>query len=74
MFTSSKLSLIEFWGIDKPLQSLLEVCSACKDKIETKCMGSFGGKTPIKPKLYLLFSSLGHMEQDEVDIMYFVQL
>jgi hypothetical protein len=37
-------------------------------------MGSFGEKTPTEPKLYLLFSNLGHMEQDEVDIMYFVQL
>jgi hypothetical protein len=37
-------------------------------------MGSIGGKTPTEPKLYLLFSNLGHMEQDEVDIMYFVQL
>jgi hypothetical protein len=37
-------------------------------------MGSVGGKTSTKPKLYLLFSTLGHMEQDEVDVMCFVQL
>jgi hypothetical protein len=62
MFTGSKLSLVEFWGIDKPLLTLLEVCPTCKDKVEIKCMGSVGGKTLTEPKLYLLFSNLGHME------------
>ena len=28
------------------LHTLLEVCPAQKDKIEIKCMGSIGGKTP----------------------------
>jgi hypothetical protein len=37
-------------------------------------MGSVGGKTLREPKLYLLFSNLGNMEQDEVDVMCFVQL
>jgi hypothetical protein len=37
-------------------------------------MGFVGGKTPTEPKLYLLFSNLGHMEQNEVDVMCFVQL
>jgi hypothetical protein len=32
-------------------------------------MSSVGEKTPIEPKLYLLFSNLGHMEQDEVDVV-----
>jgi hypothetical protein len=53
---------------------LLEVCPTHKDKIEIKCMGSIGGKTPREPKLYLLFSNLGHMEQDEIDVMCFVEL
>jgi hypothetical protein len=44
MFAGSELQLVEFWGIDKPLHTLLEVCSACKDKVEIKCMGSVGGK------------------------------
>jgi hypothetical protein len=73
-FTGSDLSLVEFWGIDKPLLTLLEVCPACKDKVEIKCMGSVDGKTPTKPKLYLLFSNLGHMEQDKVDVMSFISL
>jgi hypothetical protein len=34
-------------------------------------MGSVGEKTPTKSKLYLLFSNLGHMEQDKVDVMHF---
>ena len=33
-------------------------------------MGSVGGKTPIEPKLYLFFSNLRHIEQDnKVDDM-----
>ena len=31
-------------------------------------MGSVGGKTPTEPKLYLFFSNLWHIEQDEVDV------
>jgi hypothetical protein len=31
-------------------------------------MGFAGGKTPTEPKLYLLFSNLRHIEQDEVDV------
>jgi hypothetical protein len=58
----SELSLVRFWGIDKPFHTLLKVCPAHKDKVEMKCMGSIGGKTPTEPKLYLLFSNLGHME------------
>jgi hypothetical protein len=67
-FTGSELSLVEFWGIDKPVHTLLEVCPACKDKVEIKCMGSASGKTLTEPKLYLLFSNLGHIEQDEVGV------
>ena len=32
--------------------TLLEVCPAHKDKVEIKCMGTVGGKTPTEPKLY----------------------
>jgi hypothetical protein len=37
-------------------------------------MGSVGGKTPKEPILNLFFSNLRHIEQDEVDVMCFVQL
>jgi hypothetical protein len=52
----------KIWEIDKLLHTLLKVCLACKDKIEIKCMGFVGGKTPTKPKFYLSFSNLGHIE------------
>jgi hypothetical protein len=58
----SELSLVELCGIDKLLHILLEVCPACKDKVEIKCMGSVGEKIPTKLKFYLSFSNLGHIE------------
>jgi hypothetical protein len=70
----SEVSLVGFWRIDKPLHTLLEVCPAHKDKVEIKYIGSVGEKTSIEPKLYLLFSNFGHMEQDEFDVMRFVPL
>ena len=72
--TGLEPSLVKIWGIDELLHTLLEVCPAHKDKVEIKCMGSVGGKTPIEPKLYLFFSNLRHMEQDKFDVMRFVQL
>jgi hypothetical protein len=57
--TDSELSLIEIWRINWLSHTLLKVCPAHKDKIEIKCMGSVGGKTPTELKLYLFFSSLG---------------
>ena len=45
--------------------TLLKVCPAHKDKVEIKCMGSVGGKTPTEPKFY---SFLRHIEYDEVDV------
>jgi hypothetical protein len=74
MFTGLERSHVEFWGIDKLLHILLEVCSACKDKVEIKCMRSIGGKTPIEPNFYLFFSNLEHMDQDKVNVMHFVPL
>jgi len=47
---------------DQLPHTLLEVFSAHKDKVEIKCVGSVGGKTPTEPKLYLLFCSLRHIE------------
>jgi hypothetical protein len=72
--TGSEFSLVEIWGIDELLHTLLEVCHTHKDKVEIKCMCSIGGKTPTEPKLYLFFSNLRHFEQDEIDGMCFVQL
>ena len=54
--------------------TLLEVCSGHKEKVEIKCMGSVGGNSPTEPKLYLFLSILKYIEQDEVDVMCFVQV
>jgi hypothetical protein len=62
------------WGIHKLLHILLEVCTACKDKVEIKCTDSVGGKTPTELKFYLFFSNLEHMEHVKVDVMRFVPL
>ena len=69
IIAGSELSLIEFGGSTP--HTLLEVCSAHKDKVEIKCMGSIGGKTPTEPKLYLLlfFSNLGTSNHVIVDVM-----
>jgi hypothetical protein len=37
-------------------------------------MGSVSGKTPAELKFYSFFFNFRHMEQDEVDVMRFVQL
>ena len=57
--------------MDQLPHTLLEVCSAHKDMVEIKCMGSVGGKTPTEPKLYLLllFSSLGTSNHVIVDVI-----
>jgi hypothetical protein len=60
--TGLEPSLVKIWGIDELLHTLLEVCPAHKNKVEIKCMCSVGGKTPTKPKLYLFFSNLRHIE------------
>ena len=33
--------------------------------VEIKCMGSVGGKTPTEPKIYLFFSILRYIGQDD---------
>jgi hypothetical protein len=57
-----ELLLVEFG--DRLPHTLLEVCSAHKDRVEIKCMGYVGGKTPIEPNLYLFiyFFSLRHIK------------
>jgi hypothetical protein len=59
MFIGSELLLVEFGELTNLSTVWLEVCPAFKDKIDIKCMGSTGGKTPIEPKLYLLSLTLG---------------
>ena len=39
------------------------MCTARTDKVQVKCMGSVGGKTPTELKLYLFFSSLGTLNK-----------
>ena len=53
--------------------TLLEVCPAHKDKIEIKCMGYVGGKTPTEPKFYSSLS-LGTLNMMKLMFMCFVQL
>ena len=72
--TGLELSIVEIRESTVFPHTLLEVCPTHKDKVEIKCMGSVGGKTLIEPKLYLFFSFLRHVEQDEVDVVCFVQL
>jgi hypothetical protein len=50
---NSKLSLVGIRRLIPP--HLLKVCSAHKDKVDIKCIGSIGGKTPTEPKaLFIL--------------------
>ena len=72
--TGLELSIVEIRESTVFPHTLLEVCPPHKDKVEIKCMGSIGGKTPIESKLYSFFSNLRQMEQDEVDVIRFVQL
>ena len=44
IIAGSELSLVELGGSTPP--HLLEVCSTHEDKVEIKCMGSVGEKTP----------------------------
>ena len=45
------------------------MCSAHKDKVEIKCMGSIGGKTPTEPKLIYSSLTLGTSNHVTVDVM-----
>jgi hypothetical protein len=60
-------TLVEIGGLTSFPHTLLEVCPAHKDKVEIKCMGSFGGKTPTEPKLY--FSSLSLDTLNNIKLM-----
>ena len=67
VIVGSELSLVEFGGSTPP--HLLEVCSTHKDRVEIKCMGSVGGKTPIEPKLIYSSLTLGTSNHVTVDVM-----
>jgi hypothetical protein len=58
----SELSLVGIGRLIPP--QWLKVCSAHKDKVEIKCMGSVGGKTPTEPENYSFFSILRYIEHD----------
>ena len=66
MFVGQDVHFVEVGRSGRLLYILLEVCPACKDKVEIKCMGSVGGKTPTEPKVCLFYSNLGHIEQDNI--------
>jgi len=49
------------------------VYPAHRDKAEIMCMGSIGEKTPTEPK-GSLYSSLWHIEQDNVNVYAFCSI
>ena len=67
IIAGSELSLVKFGGSTPP--HLLEVCSTHKDRVEIKCMGFVGGKTPIEPKLIYSSLILGTSNHVTVDVM-----
>ena len=60
---SNRLRVLE-WV--RSFHLLLKVYPAYKDKVEIKCMGSVGGKTPTEPILYSFLSILEHIIQDKL--------
>ena len=57
---------VEVGRSGRPLHIFLKVYPACKNKVEIKCMGSVGGKTPTEPKVCSFYSNLGYIEQDNI--------
>jgi hypothetical protein len=46
---------------------LLKECPALTDKVEIKCMGSVGGKTPTEPKdLFILSLTLDTLDKTKL--------
>ena len=45
------------------------MCSAHKDKVDIKCMGSVGGKTPIEPNFIYSSLALGTLNHDRANVM-----
>jgi hypothetical protein len=45
------------------------VCSSHQDKVEIKCKGSVGEKTPTEPKLIYTSLALGRMNDAKIDVM-----
>jgi len=64
-FTGPELSLLEIRESTAFPHTLLKVCSAHKDKVEIKCMGSVGGKTPTGPKLIYSSQTRGTSNHDK---------
>ena len=61
-FTGPEHSLLEIRESTAFPHTLLKVCSAHKDKVEIKCMGSIGGKNTNRTKTYLFFSNHRHIK------------
>ena len=64
-FIGLELSLLEIRESTAFPHTLLKVCSAHKDKVEIKCMGSVGGKTPTGPKLIYSSQTIGTSNHDK---------
>ena len=54
---------------DRLPHTLLEVCSAHKDKVEIKCMGSVGGKHQQNQNFIYSSLALGTLNHDRVNVM-----
>ena len=67
LLSNSKLSLVEFGESIPP--HLLEVCSAHKDRVEIKCMGSVGGKTQQNQNFIYSSLALGTLNHDRANVM-----
>ena len=71
---SSEPSLIELWELIVFPHTLLEMCLAHKTRWRSSAWALLVGKHQQNQNFYLFFSNLRHIEQNEVDVMCFVQL
>ena len=67
LLSNSELPLVEFGG--STLHTLLEVCSAHKDKVEIKCMGSVGGKHQQDQNFIYSSLAFGTLNHDRANVM-----
>jgi hypothetical protein len=56
-----ELPLVEF---EESPHTLLELCSPHKDKVEIKCVGCIGGKTPTELEIY----SPSNLRHNKIDV------
>ena len=67
LLSNSELTLVEFGGSTP--YTLLEVCSAHKDKEEIKCMSSVGEKHQQNQNFIYSSLALGTLNHDRVNVM-----